>query len=76
MEPTARQLQESLHNRLTPFADFLQILPGHGAGSACGKALGAVPTATLGYEQRFNGALKGSVATMESKAAGFDNSMN
>jgi hydroxyacylglutathione hydrolase len=57
-EPAARQLQESLHNRLTPFADFLQILPGHGAGSACGKELGAVPTTTLGYERRFNGALK------------------
>jgi hydroxyacylglutathione hydrolase len=58
MEPAARQLQESLYNRLTPFADFLQILPGHGAGSAWGKALGAVPTTTLGYERRFNGALK------------------
>jgi hydroxyacylglutathione hydrolase len=58
MEPAARQLQESLHNRLTPFADFLQILPAHGSGSACGKALGAVPTSTLGYERRFNGALK------------------
>lgn len=30
----------------------------YGAGSACGKALGAVPTTTLGYERRFNGALK------------------
>jgi hydroxyacylglutathione hydrolase len=34
--------------------DFLQIWPGHGAGSACGKALGAVPQSTLGYEKRFN----------------------
>jgi len=58
MEPSARQLQTSLHDRLTPFADFLQILPAHGAGSACGKALGALPTTTLGYERRFNGALK------------------
>ncbi|CAN5377654.1 MBL fold metallo-hydrolase [soil metagenome] len=58
MEPSARQLQESLHDRLTPLADYLQILPAHGAGSACGKALGAVPTTTLGYERRFNGALK------------------
>ena len=58
MEPSARQLQESLHDRFTPYADFLQILPAHGAGSACGKSLGAVPTSTLGYERRFNGALK------------------
>ena len=58
MEPSARKLQESLHDRLAPFADYLQILPAHGAGSACGKTLGAVPTSTLGYERRFNGALK------------------
>ena len=31
--------------------------PGHGAGSACGKALGAVPQSTVGYERRFNVAL-------------------
>ena len=58
MEPSARKLRESLHDRLAPFADYLQILPAHGAGSACGKTLGAVPTSTLGYERRFNGALK------------------
>jgi hydroxyacylglutathione hydrolase len=58
MEPSARLLQESLSKRLAPFSDFLQILPAHGAGSACGKALGAVPTTTLGYERRFNHALK------------------
>ncbi len=58
MEPSARQLQKSLHERLKPYADYLQILPAHGAGSACGKSLGAVPTSTLGYERRFNGALK------------------
>lgn len=57
-EPAARALQKSLHNRLTPFADYLQILPGHGAGSACGKSLGAVPTSTLGYERKYNAALK------------------
>ncbi len=58
MEPSARRLQESLRDRLAGFADYLQILPAHGAGSACGKALGAVPTSTLGYERRFNGALR------------------
>ena len=34
--------------------DFVQVWPGHGAGSACGKALGAVPQSTVGYEKRFN----------------------
>lgn len=66
MEPSARQLQQSLGERLKPFADFLQILPGHGAGSSCGKALGAVPTTTLGYERRFNGPLKLALADGES----------
>jgi hydroxyacylglutathione hydrolase len=40
--------------RFKQLADYLQIWPGHGAGSACGKALGAVPSTTLGYEKRFN----------------------
>ena len=34
--------------------DHLQLWPGHGAGSACGKSLGAVPQTTLGYERLFN----------------------
>jgi hydroxyacylglutathione hydrolase len=58
MASSARQLQKSLKDRLADFDDYLQLLPAHGAGSACGKALGAVPTTTLGYERRFNGALK------------------
>jgi hydroxyacylglutathione hydrolase len=34
--------------------DHLQIWPGHGAGSACGKSLGSMPQTTLGYEKLFN----------------------
>ncbi len=34
--------------------DYLQIWPGHGAGSACGKGLSAIPTSTVGYEKLFN----------------------
>ena len=56
MEGFARQLFRSLQNfRREP--DHLQIWPGHGAGSACGKALGAMPQSTLGYEKLFNWAL-------------------
>lgn len=58
MEPSARTLQASLAARLAGLPDFVQVLPGHGAGSACGKALGAIPSSTLGYERRFNGALQ------------------
>lgn len=58
MEPSARTLRHSLAERLSRYTDFLQILPAHGAGSACGKSLGAVPTTTLGYERRFNSPFK------------------
>lgn len=56
MESSAKVLYESLRatNKLP---DFLQVLPAHGAGSACGKALGAIPSSVLGYERKFNGAL-------------------
>ena len=53
----ARQLHTSLQ-RLATLPEHLQVLPAHGAGSACGKALGSVPTSTIGYEQRFNPTLR------------------
>lgn len=56
MDASARLLSASLR-RLRDLPDYLQIWPGHGAGSACGKALGAVPQSTLGYERRTNWAL-------------------
>jgi hydroxyacylglutathione hydrolase len=52
-ETSARSLYRSLQ-RLASLPDFLQVWPGHGAGSACGKALGALPSSTLGYERRTN----------------------
>jgi hydroxyacylglutathione hydrolase len=57
MEPSARTLYKSLRGTST-LSEHLQILPAHGAGSACGKALGAVPTSVLGYERLNNGALR------------------
>jgi hydroxyacylglutathione hydrolase len=53
MEAGARALFRSLQ-RFKRLPDYLQIWPGHGAGSACGKALGAVPQSTVGYERMFN----------------------
>ena len=38
--------------------DYLQLWPGHGAGSACGKALGAMPSTTLGFERVSNWAFQ------------------
>jgi len=57
MEPSARTLYKSLRETST-LSGLLQIFPAHGAGSACGKALGAVPTSVLGYERLNNGALR------------------
>jgi hydroxyacylglutathione hydrolase len=67
MEPSARTLREALASRIAPLPEFVQVLPGHGAGSACGKALGAIPSSTVGYERRFNGALR----LAETDAEGF-----
>lgn len=54
MESSARDLQKALVASLAGMEDSLIVLPAHGAGSACGKALGAVPFSSLGYERRFN----------------------
>lgn len=51
---SARVMFSSLRSALADLPDFVQIWPAHGAGSACGKALGAVPSSTLGYERRFS----------------------
>ncbi|TVQ62854.1 MAG: MBL fold metallo-hydrolase [Phycisphaerales bacterium] len=57
MEPSARRLFATVR-KLESVPDFVQVWPGHGAGSACGKALGGVPTSTMGYERRFNPAIR------------------
>lgn len=46
----AQAMFESL-KKMDELPDYIQIWPGHGAGSACGKSLGAVPVTTLGYER-------------------------
>ncbi|MCL4859980.1 MAG: MBL fold metallo-hydrolase, partial [Caldilineaceae bacterium] len=56
-EPGARRQFQSVQ-RFKQLPDYLQIWPGHGAGSACGKALGAVPSTTLGYEKLINPAFQ------------------
>lgn len=57
MDAMARRLFASLR-ATADLPDYLQLWPGHGAGSACGKALGAVPSTTLGYERLTNWAFQ------------------
>lgn len=57
METGARQLFHSLKS-ISRYPEHLMVWPGHGAGSACGKSLGAVPVTSLGYERMTNWALK------------------
>lgn len=57
MEIGARTLYGSLR-KADHWPDWLQIWPGHGAGSSCGKGISAIPHSTLGYERRFNWAFQ------------------
>lgn len=56
-EPGARDLFQSVQ-RFRQLPDYLQVWPAHGAGSACGKGLGAIPSSTVGYEKLYNPALQ------------------
>ena len=58
MEQSARMLFRSLQ-QFKSQPDYLQLWPGHGAGSACGKSLSALPQSTVGYERLFNWAFAG-----------------
>lgn len=56
-EKGAKQMYQSLQ-RFAELPEYVQIWPAHGAGSACGKALGAVPSSTVGYEKVRNWAFQ------------------
>ncbi|WP_339096070.1 MBL fold metallo-hydrolase [Deinococcus sp. VB343] len=47
----AKQMFASLRDQFLTLPDGVQVWPAHGSGSACGKALGAVPSTTVGYER-------------------------
>jgi len=54
----ASQLYDSLHEKVLALPDACLVLPSHGAGSLCGRAMGAMRFSTIGYERRFNPALQ------------------
>jgi hydroxyacylglutathione hydrolase len=57
MDELARRLFRSIR-ATSDLPAHLQIWPGHGPGSACGKSLGALPSTTLGYERIANWAFQ------------------
>jgi glyoxylase-like metal-dependent hydrolase (beta-lactamase superfamily II) len=53
----ASELYDSLH-KIIALPDYCEVYPAHGAGSLCGRAIGAKRTSTVGYERRNNYALQ------------------
>ncbi|MBI1801731.1 MAG: MBL fold metallo-hydrolase, partial [Chloroflexi bacterium] len=54
----ASPLYDSLHTQLLPLPDGLEVFPGHGAGSLCGRVMSSKLSTTVGFERRFNYALQ------------------
>ena len=53
----AKQMFQSL-KKFASLPEYVQVWSAHGAGSACGKALGAVHSSTVGYEKIRNWAFQ------------------
>jgi glyoxylase-like metal-dependent hydrolase (beta-lactamase superfamily II) len=73
----ARRLYRSLHEKLLTLRDDVEVYPAHFGGSACGAGLSGKPSSTIGFERRFNDALRleheafvEKVAQVPSKPAG------
>ncbi|GAB3505879.1 MBL fold metallo-hydrolase [Emticicia fontis] len=56
-EVGAKQMFQSL-KKFANLPEYVQVWSAHGAGSACGKALGAVHSSTVGYEKIRNWAFQ------------------
>ena len=54
----ASKLYDNLHGKLMKLPDTCLVYPAHGAGSLCGKAMGAMRVSTIGYERNHNPALQ------------------
>src|SRR6185436_1095046 len=54
----AEDIYDSLNRVLLSLDDSVEVYPGHGAGSMCGRAMSAKTGSTIGFERRFKTALK------------------
>ncbi|KAA0686250.1 MULTISPECIES: MBL fold metallo-hydrolase [Azospirillum] len=54
----AKQLYRSLFEALVPLGDRVEVYPGHGAGSSCGRAIGDRNQSTIGNERTYSEALR------------------
>ncbi len=50
----AEKLYHSLHDKLFHLPDYCEVYPAHGAGSLCGRSMGAKYLTTIGYERKYN----------------------
>ena len=57
-ERAAAELYRSLTGRLLVLDDSVEVYPAHGAGSMCGRAMSSKTGSTIGFERRFNPALR------------------
>ncbi len=53
----ARDLYRSVR-RLAALPDYVEVLPGAYSGSVCGRSLSGKPGSTIGFEKRYNKALR------------------
>ena len=56
----AGMLYDSLHQKLVPLGDDVEVYPAHGAGSLCGKQMRPERQSTIGKERALNYALRAS----------------
>jgi glyoxylase-like metal-dependent hydrolase (beta-lactamase superfamily II) len=54
----AGQLYDSVYGKLLELPDHLEVYPAHFSGAACGKGLSGKAASTIGFERRFNPALR------------------
>ncbi len=54
----AGMLYDSLHRKLLPLGDDVEVYPAHGAGSLCGKQMRPERQSTIGKERALNYALR------------------